>query len=207
MLICSVCRKPQSQCSCTLEEKATWAREMKLDYEYQQDKIRHMFRGQPEQIEARLKRLGEFPTYEQVNCFEIDDDIWPVIKILWEKGYGTLNCCAGHPERGVYNMYIAFDRPYFFDFTIEDFGEGWSYTRTRFCALYFSTTTRLMRRLKKNGEEAGAYLEKQRKKLLHFVQNLPQATAISADQRLPGTGKGGKIISGTQEVHEHDGRT
>ena len=204
MNICAKCRKPQAQCTCTPEEKACWARAMEDKYAFQQKKIRSVFRHQLERMAAELERLGDCPTYEQVHCIEIDDAIWPMIELLWQKGYGTRYCCAGHPEQGSYSMYISFDQPYFFDFTTEDFGEGWSYTRTGFQGLYFSVTARLLRQLKKTGEDPGAYLEKQRAKLLHFVQNLPPARTVPTSLHLPGTSKGGKIIPVPKEEDCHD---
>ena len=205
MEICSVCRKPQNQCACTPETKAKWEHQMELYREHEKERIQYVFRNQPDEIPKRMEMLKRRPTYEQCHCFDIDDDIWPIIELLWQKGYGTRYCCAGHAERKMYSMYIMFDLPYFFDFTTEDFGEGWSYTRTKHQALYFSVTSRLMRQLKKTGEDPGEYLEKQRRKLFDFVKKLPQALVVSASLRLPGTSAGGKIIK-IQEENHHDNK-
>ncbi len=32
------------------------------------------------------------------NIIELDDEIYPIIKVLWDKGYKTKYCCAGHNE-------------------------------------------------------------------------------------------------------------
>lgn len=94
MKICAKCRKPQAQCSCTPEEKVCWTRAMEDKHAFQQRKVRDVFRHQPERMAAELKRLGDCPTYEQARCIEIDDAIWPMIELLWQKGYGTRYCCA-----------------------------------------------------------------------------------------------------------------
>ncbi len=72
------------------------------------------------------------------NVFEVDDDIYPILKILWDKGYKTRFSCAGHnmipgadivieEEELIYGdslrsqIYILFDDIYTFNEVPEGF--------------------------------------------------------------------------------------
>lgn len=62
---------------------------------------------------------------------EIDENILPIIKLLWNKNYTTKFCCSGHVQEmgldGVNNIYIYFDRGYKF----QNIPTGFKYTITK----------------------------------------------------------------------------
>ena len=61
---------------------------------------------------------------------EVDENILPIIKLLWNKGYNTNHCCSGHAYQADSNVvnetYISFRDSY----TFQDIPLGFSYITT-----------------------------------------------------------------------------
>ena len=195
MKICCGCENPVPSCTCSDEVKKRWARNILEKWNIDQ-RVQEYFKYDPEERKRRLQMIPtETPLYCN-NSIEIDDDIWPIINILWNKKYATVFCCAGHPENGETSFYISFLTSYYFDFTTIDFPKGWSYTRTsRQPTLYFSMTDEIRRALKKADIKPAVYLCREREKLLRWAEQLPEAKLHRKSLPLPGVGSRGKIIA------------
>lgn len=188
MRICAKCSCPVSECQCPEEYKRQWERHARANWE---EDMAMTKRNNPDYDISQDPYFKAPPLYED-RSFEIDDDIWPVIRILWDKGYQTRYCCAGHPNFP-FSFYIAFSQNYYFDFTKDDFVEGWSYTRIT-PTLRFTISSKMKKRMEKEHIDFYEYLEKQRAFLLEWVKRLPPAQQVKNSERLPGIVGNGRIV-------------
>lgn len=142
MKVCYGCKKPVPQCTCSMEKRLSWEKDVRQEKEqavkkqlqYIEDLKQHCdeyskeeYAQEMEWMEESLEECQQMEEYYEDYSFEIDDDILDTILTLWDKGYGTRYCCAGHPN-SVNNIYIAFDGDYYFDFTNSGLDENWKYS-------------------------------------------------------------------------------
>ena len=198
MKVCYKCNKPVPQCVCSQEVRIAWEKEARVEkeeswkylQEYQQELKANKDTMPKEEYEMGLEYLKEdletwegMPECYEDNSFEIDDDILDTILTLWDKGYHTHYCCAGHPDRR-YQIYIVFERGYYFDFTNSGLDDNWKYSDS--CDITYFPTKKGLRKMEKEGIDPYEHLCEQRDLLNHWVHQLPHARKLEKGEQVKG---------------------
>ena len=198
MNICCGCNKPVPQCTCSQEKRIAWETEARAEKQENiagfEESIRawkskkgtmpaEEYEQELEWLEEGLKEWQAEPEHYEEYSFEIDDDILDTILTLWDKGYQTKFCCAGHPD-GLSFMYIVFDYGYFFDFTNSGFDDNWKFQKSG--TLEYYPSQKALRKMEKEGIDPYAHLCEQRDLLNQWVHQLPPARKMLPGEEIKG---------------------
>ncbi len=198
MKVCYGCNKPVPQCVCSQEKRITWEKNARAEKEealqYIQKERQELKAQKDKMSEAEYKEelknleedreewLNEPEDYKDYS-FEIDDDILDTILTLWDKGYKTKFCCAGHPDFPRY-IYIVFEYGYYFDFTNSGFDDNWKYASG--CHLCYSPSMKAIHQMEKEGMDPYEHLCEQRELLNHWVHQLPPPRKLKKGEKVKG---------------------
>lgn len=198
MKICYHCRKPITQCECSQERRIAWEKAARAEkqqmWQHIQRERQKLEKEKPsmseefylrelEYLEEDQEEWQSMPENYEDYSFEIDDDILDTILTLWEKGYDTRYCCAGHPDYPAF-IYIVFCRGYYFDFTNSGLDDNWKYSGD--CDLCYQPTQKALRQMEKQGIDLYEHLCEQRELLNRWVHQLPPARKREKDEQIRG---------------------